>query len=64
MSATEKSTEVPETDQTDEQVDDTGTLGSLIGLPLAVFYIDKIVSDVIEKIRTIPQEQILPTATF
>lgn len=64
MSATEKSTEVPETDQTDEQVDDTGTLGSLIGLPLAVFYTDKIVSDVIEKIRTIPQEQILPTATF
>ena len=64
MSAKEKSTEVPETDQTDEQVDDTGTLGSLIGLPLAVFYTDKIVSDVIEKIRTIPQEQILPTATF
>ena len=58
MSAKEKSTEVPETDQTDEQVDDTGTVGSLIGPPLAVFYTDKIVSDVIEKIRTIPQEQI------
>jgi len=58
MSAKEKSTEVLETDQTDEQVDDTGTVGSLIGPPLAVFYTDKIVSDVIEKIRTIPQEQI------
>ena len=64
MSAKEKSTEVPETDQTDEQVDDTGTVGSLIGPPLAVFYTDKIVSGVIEKIRTIPQEQVLPTATF
>jgi magnesium transporter len=58
MSAKETSMEAPGTDETDEQAAETGTVGSLIGPPLAVFYTDMIVSDAIEKIRAIPQEQI------
>jgi magnesium transporter len=58
MSAKDTSTKAPGTDETDEPADDAGTVGSLMGPPLAVFYTDMVVSDVIEKIRAIPQEQI------
>jgi len=58
MSAKDTSTEALGTNQTDEQPDDTDTVGSLMGPSLAVFYTDMIVSDVIERIRAIPQEKI------
>lgn len=58
MSEEIKSIETPGADETDEQADNAGTVGSLLAPPLAVFYTDMIVSDVIEKIRAISQEQI------
>jgi magnesium transporter len=58
MSEEINSIKTPGADETDEQADNAGTVGSLLAPPLAVFYTDMIVSDVIEKIRAIPQEQI------
>ena len=58
MSEEINSIKTPGADETDEQADNAGTVGSLLAPPLAVFYTDMIVSDVIKKIRAIPQEQI------